>query len=190
MIQNFLNVLYVLTCHPSNHNGGTERMDAEKQRWLEKAGLLFEEDGVPRTAGMILASLLLSPEACSLDDMAGSLGVSKAGVSTNARLLEQLGAIEREMRPGDRRDYYRLPPDLHMRMLEHWLIGFRKMKALVEQGLTVGVAGDEVVRARMRTSQVFFTHMLEEIEGARERWLRDHAEEREPALSGASGGEA
>lgn len=165
-------------------------MEAEKQRWLEKAGLLFEEDGVPRTAGMILASLFLSPEACSLDELAASLCVSKAGVSTNARLMEQLGAIEREVRPGDRRDYYRLPEDLHIRMLEHWLRGFRNMKSLVEQGLREGAADNEVVRRRMETMQVFFTHMLEEIEGARARWLRDHAEEQVPVLSGTPGGEA
>ncbi len=164
-------------------------MDAEKQRWLEKAGLLFEEDGVPRTAGMILASLFLSPEACSLDELASSLGVSKAGVSTNARLMEQLGGIEREMRPGDRRDYYRLPEDLHLRMIEHWLRGLRNMKSLVEAARKGGVTDNEVVRLRMRTFQVFLTHMLEEIEGAQERWHRDHAEERMPALSSAPGGE-
>ena len=165
-------------------------MDAERQRWLEKAGLLFEQDGVPRTAGMILAWLLLSPDACSLDELAATLGLSKAGVSTNARLMEQLGGIEREMRAGDRRDYYRLPEDLHVRMLDHWLQGLRGMKSLVEGGLREGVTEDEVVRQRMWTLQVFLTHMLEEIEGARERWHRDHAEQRVPAMSGAPGGDA
>ena len=160
-------------------------MEAETQRWLEKAGLRFEADGLPRTAGLILASLLLAPDARSLDELATLLRVSKGGVSTNARLLERMGAIERDFRSGDRRDYYRLKDDLHIRMLEHWLSSFRDMAGLLEGALKAGVTDDEVVRQRIVTLSVFFTHMLEEFEGAGERWHRDHAEEGEMPAVGA-----
>ena len=46
------------------------------------------------------------------DELASELKVSKGSVSTNARLLEQRGILERICRPADRRDYYRVPPDL------------------------------------------------------------------------------
>ncbi|HEX9106587.1 MAG TPA: hypothetical protein VF832_05155, partial [Longimicrobiales bacterium] len=45
---------------------------------------------------------------------------------------------------------------------------------------------DEVVRERFETLSLFFDHMLEEIEGASERWTRDHELERAGAVSLAS----
>jgi DNA-binding transcriptional regulator GbsR (MarR family) len=75
-------------------------------------GLALESDGLPRIAGRIFGFLLVSEDARSLDDLASELRVSKASVSTNARMLDQRGVLERISRPGDRRDYYRVPPDL------------------------------------------------------------------------------
>jgi biotin operon repressor len=79
--------------------------------------LRWEEDGLPRIAGRIFGFLLLEPDACSLDDMASALGVSKASVSTDARQLERLGLIERVGKAADRRDYYRIAPDMPVRAL-------------------------------------------------------------------------
>jgi DNA-binding MarR family transcriptional regulator len=158
-------------------------MDADTQRLVERAGLRFENDGLPRTAGRILALLLLSPEARSLDEIAAELQVSKAGVSTNTRLLERSGGIVRETRPGDRRDYLRIAEDLQLRILDHWMEGAREMTRLLRAALQERLPGGAVVRERMETLSVFFDHMLEEIGGASERWMRDH--ERERALAGS-----
>lgn len=161
-------------------------MDPVTQRWVERAGLRFETDGLPRTAGRILAYLLLSPGARSLDELAADLQVSKASASTNTSLLERLGAIERETRAGDRRDFFRLRENLHVRMLEHWLTGMRDTRAVLEAALEQGELQDAAVQERLQTLWVFFDHMLEEIEGAGERWKRDHERERAGADSVAS----
>lgn len=150
-------------------------MDEVTQRLVEKVGLRSEADGLPRTAGRITAFLLVSPDEKSLDEIASALQVSKASVSTNTRLLEQSGIIERVGRPGDRRDFYRIAPDLHTRMLQRWLEGFRAIHMLLVWSLAEGVGKDAVIRKRIETLADFFDHMLEECEGAGERWTRDHA---------------
>ena len=161
-------------------------MDADTQRLVEKAGLRFEADGLPRTAGRILGYLMLSSEPKSLDDIAAELRVSKAGVSTNTRLLERSGGVVREIRPGDRRDYLRIAEDLHIRMLDHWLAHLREITRLLHAAQQERLPEDEVVQERFETLSLFFDHMLEEIEGASERWMRDHERERAAGVSLAS----
>ncbi len=158
-------------------------MDADTQRLVEKAGLRFEADGLPRTAGRILGYLMLSSEPKSLDEIAAELQVSKAGVSTNTRLLERSGGLVREIRPGDRRDYLRIAEDLHIRMLDHWLAHLREITRLLHGALAERLPEDKVVLERFETLSLFFDHMLEEIEGASERWMRDHERARADAVS-------
>src|SRR4051812_44132042 len=85
--------------------------------FVERMGLLWETEGLPRIAGRIFGYLLVQPEPRSLDEMACALAVSKASISTDARRLEQLRLIERTARSGDRRDYYQIAPDAPAQML-------------------------------------------------------------------------
>lgn len=99
-------------------------MDRHKERFTDRMAASLGSDGYPRIAGRIYGLLLLSGEGLSLDDLAHELGVSKASVSTNARLLEQRSIVERYHLPSDRRDYYRVYPDHFERTmslrLEKW----------------------------------------------------------------------
>src|SRR5687768_7992600 len=83
-------------------------MHRDVESFIERCGVLWEKDGLPRIAGRIFGLTLLSPDPCSLDDIADTLGVSKASVSNDARLLEQLGFVERVSLAGDRRTYYQI----------------------------------------------------------------------------------
>ncbi len=145
-------------------------MDAGTARVIESLARRFEEDGLPRIAGRILGCLLFSPEARSLDELVRTLGVSKASVSMNARLLERAGAILRDTHPGDRRDFYRVAEDLHERMLAHWLRGLQDVGVVLAGVLRAGEGLDPAVRRRVETYAAFFDHMLEEIRGAGDRW--------------------
>jgi DNA-binding transcriptional regulator GbsR (MarR family) len=87
-------------------------MDGPTAHFIETMGLALESEGLPRIAGRIFGLLLVSAEARSLDELAAELQVSKASISTNARLLEHRGVLEQVSRPADRRDYYQIPHDL------------------------------------------------------------------------------
>jgi DNA-binding transcriptional regulator GbsR (MarR family) len=82
--------------------------------------------------GRLFADLLLQDEPCSLDDLAEHLQVSKASVSSNARLLEQWQVVRRVTRPGDRRDYY-VAAHNPGRMLEHWYSRVQEFRGLLTE---------------------------------------------------------
>ena len=93
-----------------------ERTSHETE-FVERMGLLWESEGLPRIAGRIFGYLTVQDAPCSLDDLAAALEVSKASVSTDARRLESLGLLERVSLPADRRDYYSIATDAPARVL-------------------------------------------------------------------------
>lgn len=149
------------------------------ERFIERMGQLFEQDGFARIGGRILGHLMLQTEAQSLDAIAEDLQVSKASVSTNTRMLEGLGALERVTRPGDRRDYYQVADLMHERMLELRLERFRATQALLEEGIRSGATTDPQVQARMRSFAEFFEHMMQAINSTRAHWQRVRGQEAE-----------
>jgi len=88
------------------------------EEFIEIMGRHFEEEGTARIAGRLCGLLILTDEPASLDELADRLRVSKGSISLNARLLENAGIAERVTRPGDRRDFYRIAPDMSTRFLE------------------------------------------------------------------------
>jgi DNA-binding MarR family transcriptional regulator len=119
--------------------------------FIEQFARLVEQEGGPRIAGRIAALLLLSPQALPLDDIAERLRASKASVSTNARMLEQWGLLERASRPGDRRDYYQARADAAVKLLERRLEWMNRLRAAADVGAGSAAAGHPVVRERLAT---------------------------------------
>src|SRR5690606_5631913 len=84
-------------------------MNDISKEFIERMGLLIErEAGFSRIAGRMLGFFLLDGTPRTLDELAEMLQISKASASTNARILEQIGLLERFRTFGDRRDYYRI----------------------------------------------------------------------------------
>lgn len=108
-------------------------MTAGEEQFIEGMGRHFEADGFPRIGGRLYGYLLLQDHPRSLDEIAAALHVSKASVSTNARLLVQWELVERVTRPGDRRDYY-APADDLSRTLELRLQRVRATTTLLQDG--------------------------------------------------------
>lgn len=97
----------------------TTNLEPAQERFVEHIGLLWEGQGLSRVAGRIVGYLTLQDGPRSLDDIATALNVSKASVSTDARLLQARGLLERTPAPaGDRRDYYVVAPELPMAVIE------------------------------------------------------------------------
>jgi DNA-binding MarR family transcriptional regulator len=141
--------------------------------FVERIGLDWESEGLPRIAGRILGLLLVTPGACSLDDLADSLGVSKASVSTDARRLEQLGFLERASFAGDRRDYYRVAPDLGVRTLEIRLARLRQVRRLLSEAPRAATTPEVV--ARLDAFERLHLYAEQAVEQVLERWTRDSA---------------
>ena len=62
--------------------------------------------GFPRAMGAIFGALYLSSGPLSLDALTRQTGVTKGAVSTNVRALERMGMVHKQLRVGERKDYY------------------------------------------------------------------------------------
>lgn len=127
-----------------HHRRRVTRVDAQREQFIERMGLMSEADGLPRIAGRIFGYLLLTPGECSLEDLASALGVSRASVSNDTRRLAQMGLLERRSRPGDRRDYYIISPDAFRRSIEHRIGNLRRFHGLIDEARALASDQPEV----------------------------------------------
>lgn len=119
----------------------TENAIAE---FVERMGLITQADGKPRIAGRILGLMIVHGGPFGFAELAERLSVSRASISTNTRLLEDLGVIERTATPGDRQDYFRLSRQPYARMLRGLLERMHRAREVVhgaQAGLPPDMAG-------------------------------------------------
>ena len=145
-------------------------MDPRTSRFTDRLAALFEHDGQPPIAGRIFGLLLLTDDALSLDDLAEALVVSKASASTNARLLAQLGVIEQVRRPGSRRDYYRMAPDLFERSMAQRLARWQRFTEVIGEGRRTLPLASAEVRERLERYEEAFSYMADAIDRALVQW--------------------
>jgi DNA-binding transcriptional regulator GbsR (MarR family) len=145
-------------------------MDTATAQFTDRMGLLFEAEGQPRIAGRLFGLLLVSDDSCSLDQLAEALSVSKASVSTNARMLADKGMLERVCRPGDRHDYYRVAPDLFSRTMAERLKRWQRFAEAVREARRTLPIRSERVRARLRGYETAYAYMVAAIGQSLDRW--------------------
>lgn len=135
----------------SDTGHGGPCFQGDEERFVERWGRFFEADAAPRTAGRLLGLMLLTPGELTLDEIAERLQVSKASVSTNARLLESWGALERTSHLGDRRDFYRVGHDVEACLLGRLLERAHQVQSFMEEGSRTASARDRRVECRFRS---------------------------------------
>jgi DNA-binding transcriptional regulator GbsR (MarR family) len=137
-------------------------MRKDIERFVERAGVLWENDGLPRIAGRIYGLMLVSEDALSLDEIADSLGVSKASVSTDTRLLERMGFIERVSKPGDRKDYYQHTEGSFERAIAERIKRMHELASLIESGREL--ATSRAIRERLADHHFAFSQITMSLE--------------------------
>jgi DNA-binding transcriptional regulator GbsR (MarR family) len=145
------------------------------ERFIERLGLATEAEGLPRTAGRLMAYLLVTPGPCTFEELMEALQISRGGVSTNTRLLESLGIIERITKPGDRRDHYQIAPDPYGQLIQGQLQRMRKTEAIVAECRQALPKGGENGRHRLVEMDRFYRYAIAETE----RFLKGWRAERE-----------
>lgn len=107
------------------------------ENFIEEMGLISQDDGKPRIAGRIYGLLFIEGGPRSLVEMAERLQVSRASVSTNARMLADAGLLRRTSQPGDRQDYYELAANPHRRILDSRSERMRKAADRIAEASTM-----------------------------------------------------
>lgn len=86
-------------------------------RFIEQKGMEYQAEGLPRIAGRLMGLMLIEDGPFAFGGLAERLKVSRGSVSTNTRLLESLGVIERVSKPGERGDFFQLSADPYVSLL-------------------------------------------------------------------------
>ena len=155
------------------------KLNQQARDFVGRMGITLEGLGASPTFGRLFALLLLADRPVSLEEMAEELHVSKASVSTNIRLSEQMGLVQRVTVLRDRRHFYEILPDSFERALQVRLSFLHQMVALVEQGL--GAIGDEneTAQERLKNMREFYEFMEDALSENLSNWAeyksRTHA---------------
>jgi len=151
--------------------------------FIDRLGDAAEADGLSPIAGRLFALLMLAAEPQSLDELAESLGVSKASVSTDARRLLDRGIVERTRRTGDRRDFYELAPDFFARVIRARVARWRRIQQLVDDVRTDAHALPDAARERFDAVDSMQTTVIDRVDQALAEWERE-AQSRRAAARG------
>ena len=133
----------------------------EEIHFIEDIALFFERMGMPRMAGKILGVLLIAdPPAQSITEIGEKLNASKSSVSIMARLLVEIGLIERVASPVPRRDYYRFKEGGWILYMRQWLALMSELHKITERGLDLMAGKSADLKERLLEAHDLFS-MLE-----------------------------
>ena len=83
-----------------------DKLTEARNSVIDAFGRSFALYGWPEVIGHIYGVLYFAEQPVGLEEIAGELGVSKATVSINVRVLEGLKCVRKVWQKGSRRDYY------------------------------------------------------------------------------------
>lgn len=149
------------------------------ERFIERMGLAVEEEGLPRIAGRLFGLLLLDAGPYSFEELAERLQVSRGSISTNTRLLEARGLIERTALPGDRHVYYRLADDPYGGLISTIIRRKRRQNRFTEDALAELPESADGARRRLERMLRFHRLVIHNLETIVEEWKAERDAERQ-----------
>lgn len=105
----------------------------EQSAFVERVGRWWENVSGSRSAGLILGWLMIcEPPHQSSTELADALQISVGSVSTQTRVLERIGFLERVTFTGDRVTYYQLKPHVWQQLMWSEQQRIEEMRDLAE----------------------------------------------------------
>jgi len=148
-----------------------------RRQFVEDAGDLLEEHGLPHMAGRMLGALMVCvPPHMSMDELAKALQASKGSISSATKLLLRVGIIEKLSQPGQRKHYYRVRPNMWTHLMKQDA-HIAEHLDLVRSGLQAMEKAPEVAQTRLLEMKLFFEFMNEEMPGFLQRWEKKRRRE-------------
>jgi len=106
-----------------------------KAQFINLWGVSGTSWGVSKTLAQVHALLLVSPQALSTEDIMEQLTISRGNASQTVRELIDWGLIYKELRPGERREYFVAEKD--MLRVTQCIIAARKRRELDQMKRTL-----------------------------------------------------
>ena len=83
-----------------------------KEKYLQAWGTLGSSWGINKAMAQIHALLLVSPRSLSTDEIMDELNISRGNANMNIRSLVEWGIVIKELKPGERKEYFSSEKDL------------------------------------------------------------------------------
>jgi len=148
----------------------SNEIDDVRVRFIEQLGVISQGDGLPRIAGRLIGLMIFDGRPYSFGELAIELQVSRGSISTNARLLEQLGIIERVAKPGDRQDYFELAEDPYANILKGALArSIKARETVAKTGDALPKRGHANVKKRLKDFENFYETLAKSLSDAVDR---------------------
>ena len=128
--------------------------------FIEQMGMIAQGDGLPRISGKILGLLLIETGPFSFKEISERLLVSRGSVSTNTRLLENLGIIDRMAIKGERGDFFQLAQDPYANLLEGIIKRMEKSISTVKEAQQAIPGSWSKSQEKLRNLQNFYSEYL------------------------------
>lgn len=143
--------------------------DTARSGFIDRMGSITHGEGMPRVSGEIFAMLVYDGEPIAFGEIAKSLGVSRATVSTSIRLLEDRGMVRRSKKPGNRQDYFQLADDAYLTMMKFVLLGMSRAQSVIDETISAVPQDDEDRRRRLEDYAGFYAQLGESMTEALSR---------------------
>lgn len=92
---------------------GTEmKLIESKEKFINAWGTLGTSWGINRTMAQVHALLLISPDPLTAEEIMNDLNISRGNANMNIRTLIDWGLVEKELRPGERKEYFHAEKDI------------------------------------------------------------------------------
>jgi DNA-binding transcriptional regulator GbsR (MarR family) len=87
-------------------------LDEAKEQFIQTWGTLGTNWGINRTMAQIHALLMISPNALSTEEIMEKLNISRGNTNMNTRELIAWGLVYKELKSGDRKEYFSAHKDI------------------------------------------------------------------------------
>ncbi|WP_317173518.1 GbsR/MarR family transcriptional regulator [Hymenobacter montanus] len=114
--------------NPTDHIPPVLTLAEAKAQFVHTWGVSGANWGVSKTLAQVHALLLVSPGALSTEDLMEQLKISRGNASMTVRELLDMGLVYKELRPGERREYFIAEKD--MLQVTRCIIRVRKRREL------------------------------------------------------------
>ncbi|GEM_PF-307792 len=154
---------------PPHDDHKAVKLTPELSKFIEGMGMYFENSGVPRIGGRILALLMIAHGPLSAEDIGSVLKVSRGSISTNMQILTAAGLAEKVSIPGNRTTFFESPETAFEQMVVARIRSSMTFRKLVDQGLAA-LTSEDFARHRLENAAMWTDLLIDTFQKVIDDW--------------------
>lgn len=108
-----------------------KELELEKSRLIERLGVHLEADNLAPLAARIFATLILTgKKGITFDGLVKDLSAGKSSISTHLDQLQNTNKVKYFTKPGDRKRYFIVNPDLVLSLMDEMITKWENEKKI------------------------------------------------------------